>query len=130
MDADVDVRARVPADVEAPDRIVWGLTARQVAILAAAAATGYLVFKAVGTLVPLPVVAIMLIPVAGVSVALALGRRDGLPLDAWLLAAIMYRRGPRRAAPAPEGATAAPPWAPSRRRRCCGCPPTRSVTTG
>src|SRR6266542_3697200 len=113
MDADVDVRARVPADVEAPDRIVWGLTARQVAILAAAAATGYLVFKAVGTLVPLPVVAIMLIPVAGVSVALALGRRDGLPLDAWLLAAIMYRRGPRRAAPAPEGATAAPPWAPA-----------------
>src|SRR6266542_1451886 len=55
----------------------------------------------------------MLIPVAGVSVALALGRRDGLPLDAWLLAAIMYRRGPRRAAPAPEGATAAPPWAPA-----------------
>ena len=113
MDADVDVRARVPADVEAPDRIVWGLTARQVAILAAAAATAYLIFKSVGTLVPLPVVAIMLIPVAGVSVALALGRRDGLPLDAWLLAAIMQRRAPRRAAPAPEGATATPAWAPA-----------------
>jgi hypothetical protein len=113
MDADIAVGARVPADVEAPDRIVWGLTARQVAILAAAAATGYLIFRAVGTLVPLPVAAALLIPLAGVSVALALGRRDGLPLDGWLWAAIRYRRAPRRAAPMPEGATAAPGWAPA-----------------
>jgi len=113
MDVDIDVRARVPADVEAADRIVWGLTARQVAILAVAGAIAYLIFKSVGTLVPLPVVVVMLIPLAGVSVALALGRRDGLPLDAWLLAAVMHRRTPRRAAPAPDGATAAPSWAPA-----------------
>ncbi len=112
MDADVEVRARVPADIEAPDSIVWGLTARQVAILAAAAAIGYLIFKAVGALLPPPIVALMLIPLLGVSVALALGRRDGLPLDAWILAAIMHRRAPRRAAPAPEGSSAAPAWAP------------------
>jgi hypothetical protein len=113
MDADIDVRARVPADVEAPDRIVWGLTARQVAILAAAAAIAYLIVKSVGALLPLPVVAIMLIPLAGVSVALALGRRDGLPLDAWLWAAILHRRTPRRAAPASDGVATVPSWAPA-----------------
>jgi hypothetical protein len=112
MDVNVEVRARVPADIEAPDRIVWGLTARQVAILATAAAIGYLIFKAVGALLPPAVAAVMLIPLVGVSVALALGRRDGLPLDAWILAAVMHRRAPGRAAPAPDGAGAAPAWAP------------------
>jgi hypothetical protein len=102
----------VPADIEAPDRIVWGLTARQVAILAAAAAGGYLIFKAAGAMVPPAVVALMLIPLLGVSVALALGRRDGLPLDGWILAAVMHRRAPRRAAPNPEGPNAPPAWAP------------------
>lgn len=113
MDADMDVRARVPADVEAPDRIMWGLTARQVAILAAAAATDYLIFKAVGPLVPLPVVVALLIPLVGVAAALALGRRDGLPLDGWLWAAVRYRRSPRRATPAGDGPAAAPSWAPA-----------------
>jgi len=112
VDAD-EVHARVPADIEAPDRIVWGLTVRQVAILGAAAAVGYVILKSVGRLVPLPAVAVLLIPLAGMAVALALGRRDGLPLDAWLWAAIVHRRTPRRAAPAPEGAARAPAWAPS-----------------
>ncbi len=49
MDIDTEVRARIPADVEAPDRILWGLTARQVAILAAAAAVGYLIWQGIGT---------------------------------------------------------------------------------
>jgi len=91
---------------------VWGLTARQVAILGAAAALGYLILKTAGRLLPLPAVAVLLIPLAGVAIALALGRRDGLPLDAWLWAAILHRRTPRRAAPAPEGAARAPAWAP------------------
>ncbi len=107
------LNARVPADVEAPDRILWGLTARQVAILAAAAAVGYLIWRALGTRLPVPVVVALVIPIAGLAAALALGRRDGLPLDAWLWAAIRYRRSPRRAVPAPEGVTAAPAWAPA-----------------
>jgi PrgI family protein len=113
VDVDTALHARVPADVEAPDRILWNLTARQVAILAAAAAVGYLLWQAVGSRVPLPVVAAMVIPVAGVAVALALGRRDGLPLDAWLWAATCYRRGPRRAVPAPDEIPTAPGWAPA-----------------
>ena len=110
---DLEVRARVSADIEAPDKIVWGLTARQLAILAAAAALGWLVVKALSQLVPQPAVVLALIPFAGVAVALALGHRDGLPLDAWVLAAIRQRRMPRRAVPAPDGIAAAPSWAPA-----------------
>src|SRR5687767_4460919 len=86
--------ARIPADVEAPDRILWGLTARQVAILAAAAAVAYLLWQTIGVRLPLPVFAVAVIPVVGAAAALALGRRDGLPLDVWLLAAIRYQRAP------------------------------------
>ena len=113
MDNIDEVHARVPADIEAPDRIVWGLTARQVAIIAAAAAAGYLILKTVGRLLPLPAVVVLLIPLAGMAVALALGRRDGLPLDAWLWAAVRHRRTPRRAVPAPDGVARPPGWAPA-----------------
>jgi PrgI family protein len=112
MDSDVEVRARVPADVEAPDRIAWGLTARQLAILAAAATLGYLLFRTLSALVPPPAAVVPLIPLGGVSITLALARRDGLPLDAWILAAIRHRRSPRRLAPAGEGIAAPPAWAP------------------
>jgi hypothetical protein len=45
VNADLDdggLRVGVPADVEAPDTLVFGLTAQQAAILAVAAAAGYL----------------------------------------------------------------------------------------
>ncbi|MEJ3741815.1 PrgI family protein [Actinomycetes bacterium KLBMP 9797] len=113
MDDSVDVHARIPADVEAPDRILWGLTARQVAILAVAAVACYLLWQSIGVRLPLPIFAISVIPLVGLAAALALGRRDGLPLDAWLWAAIRFRRQPRRATPAPEGITTAPAWAPA-----------------
>jgi hypothetical protein len=113
MDADVQVNARIPADVEAPDRILWNLTARQVAVLAAAAALAYLLWQAIGARLPLPVFAAAVIPLAGVAAALAIGRRDGLPLDAWLWAAIRSRRGPHRQVPAADGIDAPPAWAPT-----------------
>lgn len=106
---DGELRARIPADVEAPDTLVFGLTARQAAILSAAAAGGYLVWQAAGARLPLPVVAAVLVPVAAVAVVVALGRRDGLPLDAWVLAALVHRRAPRRAVPG--GVRPAPVWA-------------------
>jgi hypothetical protein len=113
VDADTHVHARIPADIEAPDRILWNLTGRQVAILAAAAAFAYLLWQAIGTRLPLPVFAAVVIPFAGVAAALAVGRRDGLPLDAWLWAAIRSRRGPHRQVPAADGIDAPPAWAPA-----------------
>lgn len=108
MDSELEVRARIPADVEAPDRIVFNLTARQAAILVVAAAAGYLMVRVLGPLVPVQVLALVLTPLAGAAVTVALGRRDGLPLDVWLWAALRFRRTPLLAAPAP----AVPGWAP------------------
>ena len=106
-------RARIPADVDTPDKIVYGLTARQLAILAVAAVIGYGIFKAVGALLPAPVLIAVLTPLAGAAIVLALGRRDGLSMDAWLLAAIRHTRRPRYLVPAPAGKSIpAPGWAP------------------
>jgi len=112
-DPDAPPRARIPADVEAPDKLMYNLTARQVAILTVAAVLAYGCWRAVGPLLPVPVTVAGLIPIAGVAVVLALGRRDGLSLDAWFLAAVRHRRAPKRAVPAPEGHSPPPAWAPA-----------------
>ncbi|QGN48010.1 PrgI family protein [Micromonospora sp. WMMC415] len=111
---DITPHARIPADVDTPDKIVYGLTARQLAILAVAGVIGYGIFRAVGTLLPQPVLIAILTPLAGAAIVLALGRRDGLSMDAWLLSAVRHTRSPKRLAPAAAGRpTAAPAWAPS-----------------
>jgi hypothetical protein len=109
-DPDATPRARIPADVDQPDKIVYGLTARQLAILAVAAAVAYAVFRGLGHLLPPPVLIGLLVPVAGVAVTLALGRRDGRSLDAWLLSAIQQSRSPKHLAAA--AAQPVPGWAP------------------
>lgn len=112
-DPDTAPTARIPADVDTPDKIVYGLTARQLAILAVAAVIGYGIVKAVGPLLPQPVLVAVLTPLAGAAVVVALGRRDGLSMDAWLLAAIRHTRTPRRLVPASDGRPQpVPAWAP------------------
>jgi PrgI family protein len=111
-DTDVVPRAAIPADVETPDKLLYGLTARQVAVLAVAAAVCYLWWRTVGQLIPPPLALGACTPLAGAAAAIALGRRDGLPLDAWLLAALRQRRSPRRLAPGNDAADSPPAWAP------------------
>jgi hypothetical protein len=107
---DQPYRARVPADVDQPDKIVYGLTARQLAILAVAGAVGYGVVKGLGHLLPEPILVAFLVPIGGAAIVLALGRRDGLSLDMWLLSAIRQSRAPQHHAAA--AAEAAPAWSP------------------
>jgi len=111
---DTTPRSKIPADVATPDKIVYGLTARQLAILTVASLIEYGIFKAAaGQLLPQPVLIAAMIPLAGAAIVLALGRRDGLSLDVWLLAGIRQVRSPQRLAPAPDGKlTAAAAWAP------------------
>jgi PrgI family protein len=110
---DTSPHARIPADVDTPDKIVYGLAARQLAILAVAGVLGYGLFKTIGPLLPPPVLIAVLTPLAGAAVVLALGRRDGLSMDVWLLSAIRHTRSPKRLAPAPAGrAEPLPAWAP------------------
>lgn len=106
------VQAHVPADLDAPDRILYGLTARQVAILAATAAVLWLAFQALTPAVPAPVVGIAAVPFAAIAAAVALGRRDGITMDRWLIAALLTARSPRRLITATAPVVAAPGWAP------------------
>jgi hypothetical protein len=81
------------------DRLAWGLTARQLVILAATTLVGYGVFSAVASTLPVPVAAALAAPLAFVGVALALGRRDGLTGDRLALAATRHLlQGTRRVA--------------------------------
>jgi hypothetical protein len=111
---DEPYRARIPADVDTPDKIVYGLTARQLTILAAAGVLGYGIARGLGALLPQPVLIAILIPLAGAAIVLALVRRDGLSMDTWLLAAARHARSPKRLTPQLSGRCApAPDWAPA-----------------
>ncbi|MFC0505029.1 PrgI family protein [Micromonospora costi] len=91
---DEPYRARVPADVDAPDKVLYGLTFRQLAILATAALGGYGAWRALHPFVPIPVLVGAAVLVGGLAFGVAVGRRDGLPLDVWLLAAVRHSRAP------------------------------------
>ncbi len=102
--------ARIPANVDREDRLLAGLTARQLAILAAAGLLAWVLVLLARAVLPLPAAIGLGWVVLLVGLALALGRRDGLSLDRLLLAAAAQRRAPRRMVPAPEGVPAPPGW--------------------
>jgi hypothetical protein len=103
------LRARVPADVDAPDKVIYGLTFRQLAVLAAAAAAIYTGWRAARTVLPGPVLLAAAVIGGGLAFGVALGRRDGLPLDAWLAAALRWQRSPR-ALSTTDTTAGTPPW--------------------
>jgi hypothetical protein len=88
-------RARLPADVDAPDKVAYGLTFKQLAILAVAAVLFYTAWQGLRDLLPLPVLLGAAVVGGGLVFGLAVGHRDGLSLDVWLLAAIRHVRAPR-----------------------------------
>jgi hypothetical protein len=104
------LRARVPANVEQPDKIIFGMTGRQLVILTITALLIYTVWTAMASTVHPIVFAVAALPVAGIGFVLAVGRRDGTSLDAWLLAAIRHRRTPHRLVPAHGPIIPAPAW--------------------
>jgi hypothetical protein len=101
-------RVRVPADVERPDKLLGGLTARQLAILAVAAVALWAGYAATRRLVPAAVYAAAAIPVVAAAVVVAVGRIEGTSADRYLLAALAHGRSPRRLVPAPDGIPAPP----------------------
>src|SRR3954451_20543765 len=108
---EVSVRARVPADVDAPDKILAGLTSRQVAVLAVAAVAAYLGWHTLHRMVPTSMLIGLAVPLTGLIFALVVGRRDGLGLDLWLVHAIRYAPAPRRLVPL--RGPPLPAWAPA-----------------
>jgi len=93
--------ARIAANVDREDRLLAGLTARQLVILATAALVAWVLAALARAVLPLPAALGLGWAVLVVGLALSLGRRDGMSLDRLLLAAIRQRRSPRRMVPAP-----------------------------
>ncbi|MGH3720560.1 MAG: PrgI family protein [Pseudonocardiaceae bacterium] len=101
---------RIPADVDRPDRILAGLTARQLLVLSVTGIVLYAAWTATRGVVPLPVFLLGAIPVGVIAAVLVLGQRDGISLDRLTLAAIRQRLGHRHRVAAPEGVRSAPAW--------------------
>ncbi len=105
-------RIRLPADVEMEDRLAWGLSARQLVILVVTAIVCCAIFEAVGSLLPMPLPAVLAAPFALVGVALALGRLDGLSGERIALAAARQSTQSKLRIAAPDGLPAKLPGAP------------------
>ncbi|HET8640627.1 MAG TPA: PrgI family protein, partial [Pseudonocardiaceae bacterium] len=103
---------RIPADIDLPDRILGPFTARQLTILGVTGLILYAGLTATRAVVPWPVLLAVAAPVGLAAALLALGQRDGVPLDRLLMAAIRQRLQPRHQIPAPEGIPPAPAWLP------------------
>ncbi|MGR6319957.1 PrgI family protein [Micromonospora soli] len=101
-------RVRMPADVDAPDKVLYGLTFRQLAVLAVAALAFYGAWRALHALVPAPILVGAAVVLGGLVFGVAVGRRDGLSLDVWLLAAVRHSRAPR--ALSTTDTTTVPDW--------------------
>jgi hypothetical protein len=104
------LRARVPADVEKADKIAFGLTGRQLVILSVTALLLYTAWTALAKVVHPLIFGTCAVPVAASAFLLAVGRRDGISLDTWVLAALRHRRSPHRLVPADGPVTPAPAW--------------------
>lgn len=101
---------RIPADVEREDTILAGLTARQLLLLSGAGTILYGLYTATRPFLPVAVFLVAAVPLAGIAALLALGRRDGLPLDRLVLAALRQHLAPRYRIAAPDGIQPAPAW--------------------
>jgi hypothetical protein len=106
--SDIEVRVRIPADTDRPDRLLAGLTARQLVLLAVPAVALWVAWAALRRHVPLVVFFAAAVPVAIAAGGLALGRRDGLGFDRLVVLALRHLVSPRRLVPAPDGVSTAP----------------------
>lgn len=101
---------KIPADVDQPDKILYGLTARQLAILGVTAAVVLWVFLTLQVVVPFPVVVAVVMPIAAGGFVLAVARRDGMSLDRYLATAVAHLRTPKTRVATTEAVQAPPSW--------------------
>lgn len=92
----------VPADLDLPDRILFNLTARQVAVVAPAAVALWVLWQSLAGRVHPIWLLLASAPIAAAALALALARRDGTTLDRLVWAAVRAPRAPLAAA-SPDG---------------------------
>ncbi|MGW5668732.1 PrgI family protein [Micromonospora sp. NPDC003776] len=96
---DTTPRAVVPANVNEPDRIAFGLTFRQLGMIGGVGLAGFGIYRAFGRLLPPAAWIVAGIIGFAAAIVVGLGRRDGLPLDVWLRHGLALSRGPRTLTP-------------------------------
>ncbi|WP_353941172.1 PrgI family protein [Streptomyces sp. HUAS MG91] len=115
--------ARIPSDISRSDKIVGPFTARQAAFLAVGALVLYGGWWLSRPYLDPLAYAALVIPIAGTITAIALGRREGVDLDRFLLAAVAHARTPKRRVHAPESVGPLPDLVPTRMARAAGRAP-------
>ncbi|MEV0386874.1 PrgI family protein [Nonomuraea sp. NPDC050643] len=100
----------IPADLHAPDKIVYGLSFRQILIVALTGGIAAAVYYLFHQLLPIVILAAIVLPLVALGLSIALGRRDGLSLDRFALAALLHTRAHKKFVSAPEGVAEPPRW--------------------
>lgn len=110
-------RSRIPADIDRPEPLVFGLTARQCLLVAPALAGAWGMYLLLRDHVSWWVLVATLVPALGVVIALALGEKGGQGLEKAAVQAVRWATSPKHLVPAPSGQVPARPrWAPRARR--------------
>ena len=108
-------RARIPTDIDRPEPVVGGLTGRQLLICVPPALALWGLYLALRDTVSPWALGAVGLPVAAVSVVVALGQRDGMGLDAYTLAAAAWWWTPKKHTASGHRARL-PAWAPRQHR--------------
>ncbi|MGH8877259.1 MAG: PrgI family mobile element protein [Stackebrandtia sp.] len=112
IDDQAPATVAVPADVDIADKILFGLTAKQVAIVAPVAIGLIAAWQGLLGLLPMWMLAAATAVIGVATATIALGRRDGADIDSLLVAAVKHPRrilAPGRPQPAPAWATTSTP---------------------
>lgn len=84
----------VPADIDIADRVLFGLTVRQLLMLAPAGLAAALIWQSLGPVLPMQVVLVMVCLPVALCTGLAIGRIDGVGVDRLIAAAVTMTRRP------------------------------------
>ncbi|MEV4178797.1 PrgI family protein [Nonomuraea sp. NPDC049709] len=100
----------IPADLAQPDKIAYGLNFRQILITTLTGGIAAAIYYLFHHLLPVVILAAIVLPLVTLGLTIALGRRDGLSLDRFALAALLHARTHKRLVCAPEGVVEPPRW--------------------
>ncbi|MFB4285892.1 PrgI family protein [Nonomuraea sp. MTCD27] len=102
--------SRIPADINTPDKIAYGLTFRQILIVTLTGGIAAAIYYLFHRLLPVIILAAIVLPLLALGLTIALGRRDGLSLDRFALAALLHGRARKNLVSASEGVIEPPRW--------------------
>ncbi|MFI6396176.1 PrgI family protein [Nonomuraea sp. NPDC050540] len=122
--------ARIPADINQPDKIAYGLTIHQLLIVTLTGGIAAAIYYLLHQLLPVVILAAILLPLIALGIAIALGKRDGLSLDRFAWAALLHGRASKRLVAAPDGIAGPPRWCRLRGKLPAPlCLPVRAIRT-